>query len=294
MDGNRLQEFRTQEIKALLASYQQFATLIPSDKYEGSAHHGEDGRFVEDLLKEYLTRHLPNGIEILTGFILRPAVKTGKTGKERKNDTDMHSTQLDLIVFDSERYPVFQRFGNSCIVPPEGVIAIISVKKHLNRDDIVNECKALWDASKLCQTISSNNKKDKIRGPFLALVSMRSKIENKTKDNYTWIFDKMKEAYNQDTKPSFDDIVGFIGALDKWSIFKARPKPQNDPKNASFMTFIHKDDEEHLGLQFILSGIFSVFYDETRRDIRRPGFTAFESGRNVNKFLGTIDCSKLR
>jgi len=292
VDGNRLQKFRTQEIKALLESYEQFATLIPSDKHEGSAHHGEDGRFVEDLLTEYLSKNLPKGLEILTGFILRPAVKTGKTGKERKNDTDKHSTQLDLIVFDSERYPVFHRFGNSCIVPPEGVIAIISVKKHLNRPDIVNECKALWDASKLCQTILSNDKQDKTRGPFLALVSMRSKIENKTQDNYSWIFKKMQEIYHQDTQPTFDDMVGFIGALDKWSIFKGRPK--NNTKNARYMTFVHKDNEEHLGLQFILSGILSVFYDETRRDIRRPGFTAFESGRNANKFLGTIDCSKLR
>ena len=40
----------------------------------------------------------------------------------------MHSTQLDIIVYDSAKYPIFQRFGESVIVPPEGVVGIISVK----------------------------------------------------------------------------------------------------------------------------------------------------------------------
>lgn len=29
-----------------------------------------------------------------------------------------------------------------------------------------------------------------------------------------------------------------------------------------------------------------IFYDENRRNIRRPGFIAFLSGRDVDKFLG--------
>ena len=69
---------------------------------------------------------------MLTGFILRPAVKTGTSNKSRKSETDQHSTQLDIIVYDSHHYPIFQRFGDNVIVPPEGVIAIISVKKKFN------------------------------------------------------------------------------------------------------------------------------------------------------------------
>ena len=99
MDGQRLQTYWSKEINALIESYQQFATLIPSLSHDGAAHHGEDGRYVEDLLKEYLKKYLPKGLEILTGFILRPAVKTGTNGKERKDEIDQHSTQLDLIIF---------------------------------------------------------------------------------------------------------------------------------------------------------------------------------------------------
>src|SRR5260370_10812545 len=120
MDGTRIQKYWSSEIDALVATYRQFETLIPSPDSEGADHRGEDGRFVEDLLREYLCRYLPSGLEILTGFILRPAVKTGEDGSERKKDSDANSTQLDIIVFDSASYPVFQRFGNSAVVPPEG------------------------------------------------------------------------------------------------------------------------------------------------------------------------------
>ena len=293
MDGKRLQTYWSKEINALIESYQQFATLIPSLSYDGSAHHGEDGRYVEDLLKEYLKKYLPKGLEILTGFILRPSVKTGTKGKERKDETDQHSTQLDLIIFDSERYPIFQRFGDSCIVPPEGVIGIISVKKHFNDNDIKKECEALWKASQLCRTIYTNDRNDKTRGPYLALVSMNSKI-NKT-DTINWIFDKINDAYQKENEqPTFDDLVGIVVSLNEWSIFKTRPSPKNKPTKAKYVYLKHKKDEAHLGLQFLLTGLFSVFYDVTRRNIRRPGFTAFPSGRNHDKSLGNIECNGIR
>ena len=293
MDGQRLQSYWSKEIRALIESYEQFATLIPSESHAGSAHHGEDGRYVEDLLKEYLKKYLPKGLEVLTGFILRPAVKTGVNGRERKEETDQHSTQLDLIIFDSERYPIFQRFGDSCVVPPEGVIGIISVKKHFNDNDIKRETEALWKASKLCRTIYTNNKKDKVRGPYLALVSMNSNISKR--DTIKWIFNKIKEAYqSEDEKPTFDDLIGLVVSLNEWSIFKARPTPKKNPTKAKYVYLKHKENEEHLGLQFLLTGLLSVFYDETRRDIRRPGFTAFPSGRNHDKTLGDIECQGIR
>jgi hypothetical protein len=59
MDGKRIQEYWSREIDALVQTYKQFELLIPSDKVEGSAHNGEDGRFVEDLISEYLRKYLP-------------------------------------------------------------------------------------------------------------------------------------------------------------------------------------------------------------------------------------------
>jgi hypothetical protein len=290
VDGNRIREYWSNEIRALIQTYKQFEILIPSTSKQGSAHNGEDGRYVEDFISEYLRKFLPKHLEVLTGFILRPAIKTGESGKERKAEIDTHSTQLDIIVYDSINYPIFQRFGNSVIVPPEGVVSIISVKKHLNKKDIKNECKALWNAAKLCKTIKSNDRSDKVRGPYLAIVSVHSNIEFKTKDKLDWIFEQMQSAYENYEKPTFDELIGFIGALDEWSIFKKRPTKKED---ATYLSFYHNINEEHLGLQYILTGILSVFYDKTRKNIRRPGFTSFPSNIKATK-LGVIEYNNLR
>ncbi|MGV8733019.1 MAG: DUF6602 domain-containing protein [Pseudomonas asiatica] len=292
MDGKRIQDYWSSEVDALVRTYQQFETLIPSSNGAGAEHKGEDGRFVEDLLREYLSRHLPHGLEVLTGFILRPAVKTGEYGRERSNESDAHSTQLDIIVFDTANYPVFQRFGNSVIVPPEGVVGIISVKKHLNDGDIKKECSALFEAATLCQTLGSNNPNDKVRGPYLALVSVKSKIEKSRTDALSWIFKQVGDAYNGKPDVTFDKLVGFIGALDEWSIFKRRP--DSNLTSAEYVGFRHQNGESHLGLQFLLTGVLSVFYDETRRNLRRPGYTAFPSRRPHDTNLGGVPCTSLR
>ena len=127
MDGTRIRTFVENEAEAMLKTYRQFQVLIPADGREGAAHTGEDGMYVEALLKSYIQKFLPAGLEVMTGFILRPAVKTGSGKKERAGDRDAHSSQLDLIIFDSASYPVFLRMGDHAIVPPEGVIGVRSI-----------------------------------------------------------------------------------------------------------------------------------------------------------------------
>jgi hypothetical protein len=292
MDGKRIQEYWSKEVDALVDTYRQFEMLIPSPDSEGAQHPGEDGRYVEDLVREYLQRFLPKDLEVLTGFVLRPAVKTGEDGRERSSEVDSHSTQLDIIVFDSGVYPVFQRFGNSVIVPPEGVIAVVSVKKHLNDGDIKSECSKLLEVARLCQTIRSNDRADKVRGPYLSLLGVGSNIEKKRTETLTWIFEKMQAANANLGDLTFDHLIGFVGALDEWSIFKRRPKP--NANKAEYIGFKHKAGESHLGLQFLLTGILSVYYDPTRRNVRRPGFTAFPSGRPHDRALGSVPFAVLR
>jgi hypothetical protein len=173
-------------------------------------------------------------------------------------------------------------------VPPEGVLAIISVKKHLRDDDIEAECKKLLDAANLCRTLRAEPNSDPMRGPFLGLVSFKSKIDKVRVPTMIWVFDKMTATYSAKGDAIFEELIGFVGALDAWSIFKSRPA--KDPKTARYVSFTHKDDEEHLGLQLILTGILSVFYDETRSGLRRPGFTAFQPARPHDKTLGEIPC----
>lgn len=99
VDGHRIQQYWSHEMEAMLETYRQFEILIPAKGRKGAAHCGEDGRYVETLIREYLKRYLPKDLEVLTGFIMRPAVKTGLDNKARKNERDDNSTQLEI-----ERY----------------------------------------------------------------------------------------------------------------------------------------------------------------------------------------------
>ena len=55
-------------MQAMLDTYRQFQILIPAKNKNGAAHNGEDGRYVETLIREYLKRYLPKDLEVLTGF----------------------------------------------------------------------------------------------------------------------------------------------------------------------------------------------------------------------------------
>lgn len=275
MDGHRIRTYWSNEVTALLQTYQQFETLVPSVKVTGAAHNGEDGRYVEDLVREYLSMFLPKELEVLTGFILRPAVKTGIDSRERDRETDQHSTQIDIIVYNTARYPIFQRFGNNVVVPPEGVVAAISVKKHLRIGDVQNEGRALLQIARLCRTLSTNKKPaSKSRGPFLAVIGIKSKIDsqNLAKSAFT----ALKKIYTDPAVApglTFDDMVGFVGSFDSFSLFK--PKPPANALATNYVGFNHSAGDEHYGFQLLLTGILSVYYDDLRNHDRRPGFTAF-------------------
>ncbi|MFN3318745.1 MAG: DUF6602 domain-containing protein [Allorhizobium sp.] len=291
MDGQRLQVFWNQEVKSLLAVYRQFETLLPNPKTAGAEHRGEDGRYVETLVRSYLQKYLPKDLEVLTGFILRPAVKLGDNDRSRAKEQDLHTTQLDIVIYDSGTYPVFQRMVDTVIVPPEGVVAVLSVKKTLRDAEIIAECNALLEASKACRC-DERNPEARRRGPFLALVATDSDLADKQERKEKRIFEKLETLYGSSS--AFDDMIGFIGDLSAWHVFKTRPPPKLNPMNkfAKYMYVELSDAELHQGFQFLLSGILSVYYDKTRTGVRRPGFTAFAAKPATE--IGKIAFSSLR
>lgn len=291
MDGQRLRQFWNQEVNALLAVYRQFEILLPNPKTAGAEHRGEDGRYVETLVRSYLQKFLPKDLEVLTGFILRPAVKTGNQNRSRSKQEDQHSTQLDIIVYDTGTYPVFQRMGDSVIIPPEGVVAILSVKKTLRDAEITAECEALLQASRICRD-DKEDPTERRRGPFLGLVAAGSKLADTKVVKEDQVFDKLQALYKAPC--AFDDMVGFIGDLSGWQIFKTRAPDELTDHNRQATYRYQTMDENHLhqGFQFILSGILSVYYDQTRHRVKRPGYTAFP--KKPARELGKISFDTLR
>lgn len=292
LDGSRVRALLGADTKALLATYRQFEALLPATKGAGASHRGEDGRFVESLLRSYLRALLPEGLEVATGFVMRPAVKTGINGRERRGEKDSNSRQLDILVFDSSNYPVFKRFEDTVVVPPEGVVAIISVKKRLQAAHIESECEALRLAAALCQCPLPDG--SPMRGPFLGIAAMSFDEPPKKMSVAQKIFEKMKKAYAPEPLPTFDHTVGLIGTVEGVSVFKKRPVPAAAPTTAEYLWIEHRQGEDHWTLQLLLTGILSVYYDPTRNRHRRPGFSGFEPGRAHDGVLGTVDVSGLR
>lgn len=119
-------------------------------------------------------------------------------------------------------------------------------------------------------------------------------IDKKRSNNAEWIFAQIKETYSDvREQPTFDELVGYVGTLRSDSIFKKRPG-DCPVTAASYVSIIHQTGEEHWALQFLLSGVLSVFYDHTRNWRRRPGYSGFEAGRRHDGDLGSISVSRLR
>lgn len=292
--GERVRRFFNSEAKALVAVHKNIEMLIPSSIRSGSAHTGEEGRYIEALIRSHLNKHLPGDLEALSGFILRPATKVGRDDRSRRaNEEDEHSNQLDVIVYDTRNYPTYERFEEFVIVPPEGVVAIISVKKNLYEQQLADEIKALGKAAELCRV--KNSKGEPLRGPATAIVSFGNMVrekgtfEEKVKAIYSAIEAASSDYY-------FDKCLGSVICLDSCTVFKKRPNDefQFDGK-AVYIAFDHSNEAEyHFGLQFLLTGILAAYYHDTRKAEIRPGFTSFPTRRKHNLELGAIDVRALR
>ena len=230
---------------------------------------------------------MPTGIEILTGFILRAGVESDMSGKARRRDEDKHSTQLDMIVYDAQEYPVYQRFGDTAVVLPEGVLGVISVKKTLRKEEIVGEVEALKRAARLCSLKGRE-------GPFLALVGMKDKLGKKYTTRANIIEREINSTFGQ--KPvCYEALPCFIGNLSEWTIHKCHKpgKGLRDKRNnerAEYQMYIHRDNEEHLGLQFLLKGILDVYYSVERNHGKQPGFFSFPEGKQYEWKSKEIHC----
>lgn len=85
-------------------------------------HWGEEGRFKEIILMNYLKRILPKHLSVGTGFV-----------RNKANIT----TQIDIIIYDNS-FPLLFSEGDFIIAIPENVIAIVEVKSNIRPAEICN------------------------------------------------------------------------------------------------------------------------------------------------------------
>lgn len=88
-----------------------------------SSQQYSSGIYREGLLRKFLTDILPDSVSVNSGFIY---------GFEVVNT----SGQIDIIIWDSARYSAVFKTPEFVIVPPESVIAVITVKSNMNKSAI--------------------------------------------------------------------------------------------------------------------------------------------------------------
>lgn len=101
-----------------------------------TAHWQTDGEWKESVLRDILSRTIPETARIGRGFIL---------------NQDHPSTQIDILVYRHDT-PVFFRDGNLVFIPPEGVLAVVEVKSIVNTTSLKE---ALLKLSRARQFVNS-------------------------------------------------------------------------------------------------------------------------------------------
>lgn len=266
--GARVRGFFNLEARTLLERYRVMETLLPHPNTAGAAHRGEEGRHIEALLREFLNKHLPSDLRAVSGFILKPSTKVGADDLTRPQKVDdEHSRQLDIIIYDFSRFPVFEQFEEFAVLPPEGVIGIISVKKTLRSEDFKSELLALKEAVELCY------QHDK-RAPFSALFgfaadqSMGGRAPQKC-------FEAIEALH---TNQPYELMITEISLMSEFTVFKFRKEDSDEAGTAKYVN-VCSSGQPHIALQRLINSILSVYYDDSRGvGSERPGFVSFEKG----------------
>lgn len=92
----------------------------------GDRHWQKEGEYKESILRSILRQYIPKKYTVGTGFIVG-----------EKDDIPECSTQVDIIIFDSNDYPIQLREGDDFyIVEPDSVRAIIEVKSKVEKTNL--------------------------------------------------------------------------------------------------------------------------------------------------------------
>jgi hypothetical protein len=85
-------------------------------------HPGLKGSAFEEVFRTFLRAYLPQALDIATGVLV--------------DSNGGHSRQLDVIISDAARTPIFYRSGETRVIPVEGAYAVIEVKAYLDGEEL--------------------------------------------------------------------------------------------------------------------------------------------------------------
>lgn len=105
----------------------------------GDAHWLSDGHHKEELVREYLVRHLPQSLRVSRGFVCStdPATRV--------------SPEVDVLITDQESELPWFAEGGLIIVPPSAACGQIHVKTELKSKEITDVLEAIFNTCESCE-----------------------------------------------------------------------------------------------------------------------------------------------
>lgn len=93
-----------------------------SKSQKSLTHSGLKGNANEEIVKSFLRQYLPKTLDITTGMVV--------------DSEGNQSRQLDIIICDTAKTPIFYQSGEIRVIPIECVYAVIEVKAFLDKAEL--------------------------------------------------------------------------------------------------------------------------------------------------------------
>lgn len=262
------------ECDKLLGAVDLFREILPSFSNAGAIHSGEEGRFIENLVSEFLKRSLPKQLEVSSGFVVS------------SRDTNIRSSQIDIVIYDGVRYAPIMKYGDAVIIHDKSLIAAISVKKNITKSEITSEFQALSHVGAICGKNGNPN-------PYLAVFALDIRGSTHFEETYKACFQRIEEAYPaRECGWSGNEIVNDLIILNQFLI-KKKARKASDYKSLFERYIMCGGNNVHrnIYLQQMLNGIARVLNDINKTDVS----VLTEFPKIDFKSLGVIDiCCKDR
>jgi hypothetical protein len=265
-----------QAAKKLRADFEELS-LIP--------HKGAKGSEAEDLMKVFLSKHLPKRFAVGSGFII--------------DKRDNVSKQTDVVIYDAFNCPVYRASDDASIFPSDNVAAVVEVKAALDKGKFIEACENIRETKRLAKTPIPEGLPFLVQTQTLGCIfAYQSSITlNKIVEHYhKFLNDKGFNARDQ---------VDIIAVLDRGIItFVARPKgsdwgmvvldgsggPESEGSHIGFG--IQKLEQATLDAFFRFLLVHLIFF---RGIIDHPGFnwgSSPDEGKTAIKYLTSITYEK--
>lgn len=257
MDQSSFQNYINGDHDSLVSNIDLFRTLLPHEKWKASVHSGEEGRFIELVVIQYLKEKLPSGLGVASGFVVDIA-------------GGWRSKQIDILIYDAATYAPLLKYGDAAILPIQSIIAAISIKRTLYKKQLKNEVLALTEIGSRAGGIGYPK-------PYLSIVAFDAERKNDPKGNATSTFESIKNLYlprldylKKAHQYSWNELIDSVIVFDEFILKGDSVTAGSGKLKSDYVWTRGKEQERSLYIQHLLHGIHRAWYDKRRgNEIKR-------------------------